>query len=390
MLYLLLDSLRAWLAERGLYGFPISLLDQVEFRAMAAAFVAFVAVVVLGKPVIRWLVRQKIGDVGATDAAALRDHAASKSNTPTMGGILICGAILACTLFLADLRARHVQLAVVVVGWLGVLGGFDDWLKLTAQRRGTGRQGLLAWEKLVFQLGLGLIIGVFAYRAGDLGEGPDVAHVLNMIGQRTYDPVTGEVEPGLIYFGFPVFVIITMLMVTGMSNAVNITDGMDGLASGVSASVAFGLMILALIAGNEGLSQYFLVPSVVYADELAVPAGAMAGACLGFLWWNCSPAHVFMGDTGSLALGGLIAYIAVVTRQEIVVLVMSGVFLIEIASVVLQVAYFKATGGRRILRCAPIHHHYHLGGWTESQVVQRAWILSVLLGIVALATLKVR
>jgi phospho-N-acetylmuramoyl-pentapeptide-transferase len=279
---------------------------------------------------------------------------------------------------------------VVVVGWLGVLGGFDDWLKLTAQRRGTGRQGLVAWEKLVFQLGLGLIVGIFAYRAGDAGDGVDVAHVLNLIGQRTYDPVTGEVEAGLIYFAFPVFVVVTMLMVTGMSNAVNITDGMDGLASGVSASVAFGCMLLALIAGNEGLSQYFLVPSVTYADELAVPAGAMAGACLGFLWWNCSPAHVFMGDTGSLALGGLIAYIAVVTRQEIVVLVMSGVFIIEIMSVVAQVGYFKATGGRRILRCAPIHHHYHLGGWTESQVVQRAWIVSVLLGIVAIATLKIR
>ena len=390
MLYLLLDALRGWLAERGLYGFPISLLDQVEFRALASAFIAFVAVVVLGKPVIRWLMRQKIGDSGSTDAAALRDHAASKSKTPTMGGLLICGAILVCTLLFADLRARHVQLAIIVVGWLGVLGGFDDWLKLTAQRRGTGRQGLVAWEKLVFQLGLGLIVGVFAFRAGDVSDGPDIAHVLNLIGQRTYDPVTGDLEQSLIYFSFPVFVVITMLMITGMSNAVNITDGMDGLASGVSASVAFGLMLLALIAGNEGLSAYFLVPSVVYAEELAIPAGAMAGACLGFLWWNCSPAQVFMGDTGSLALGGLIAYIAVVTRQEIVVLVMCGVFLVEIASVVAQVGYFKATGGKRILRCAPIHHHYHLGGWTESQVVQRAWIVSVLLGIVAIATLKIR
>jgi phospho-N-acetylmuramoyl-pentapeptide-transferase len=390
VLYLVLDALRAWLADKGLYGFPISLLDQVEFRALLSAFVAFVGVVALGKPVINWLVKQKIGDAGSTDADALRAHAASKSNTPTMGGLLICGAILACTLLFGDLRARHVQLAVVVVAWLGAVGGVDDWLKLTAQRRGTGRQGLLAWEKLVFQLGLGLIVGVFAYSAGDLSPGPDVAHVLNMIGQRTYTPGSGEIEEGLVYLSRPVFVVIAVLMVAGMSNAVNITDGMDGLATGTSASVGFGLMLLALIAGSEGLSRYFYVPNVLFADELAIPAGAMAGACLGFLWWNCSPAQVFMGDTGSLALGGLIAYIAIVTRQEIVVLIMSGIFLLEIGSVVAQVGYFKATGGRRILRCAPIHHHYHLGGWTESQVVQRAWIVSMLLGIVALATLKVR
>jgi phospho-N-acetylmuramoyl-pentapeptide-transferase len=211
-----------------------------------------------------------------------------------------------------------------------------------------------------------------------------------MIGQRTYTPGSGEIEEGLVYLSRPVFVVIAVLMVAGMSNAVNITDGMDGLATGTSASVGFGLMLLALIAGSEGLSRYFYVPNVLFADELAIPAGAMAGACLGFLWWNCSPAQVFMGDTGSLALGGLIAYIAIVTRQEIVVLIMSGIFLLEIGSVVAQVGYFKATGGRRILRCAPIHHHYHLGGWTESQVVQRAWIVSMLLGIVALATLKVR
>ncbi len=390
MLYLLLDALRNWLAEKGLYGFPISLLDQVEFRAMASAFLAFVGVVVLGQPVIRWLRRQKIGDAGSTDAEALRSHALSKSQTPTMGGILIVGAILACTLLLGDLRARYLQLAVVVVAWLGILGGFDDWLKLTAQRRGTGRQGLLAWEKLVFQLGLGLIVGVFVYDAGNLTGMQDVAHVVNIIGQRTYAPGGAGVEEGLLYLSRPVFIMVAVLFVAGMSNAVNITDGMDGLASGISASVAFGLMLLALVAGSEGLSQYFLVPSVLYADELAIPAGAMAGACLGFLWWNCSPAQVFMGDTGSLALGGLIAYIAIVTRQELVVLIMSGVFLLEIGSVVAQVGYFKATKGRRILRCAPIHHHYHLGGWTESQVVQRAWIVSVLLGVVALTTLKIR
>jgi len=188
----------------------------------------------------------------------------------------------------------------------------------------------------------------------------------------------------------PRFLFVSILLIAGVSNAVNITDGMDGLASGVSVVVSLGLLVLALIAGSEQISKYLYVPHIVYADELAVMGGAMAGACLGFLWWNCSPAQVFMGDTGSLALGGLIAYIALVTRQELVVLLMCGVFLAEIASVVLQVGYFRYTGGKRIFRCAPYHHHLHLGGWTEQQVVARLWIVSIILSVIALASLKIR
>jgi phospho-N-acetylmuramoyl-pentapeptide-transferase len=175
-----------------------------------------------------------------------------------------------------------------------------------------------------------------------------------------------------------------------MSNAVNITDGMDGLASGISAIVSVGLLVLALIAGSEQAARYLLVPYIPFADELAVVAGAMIGATLGFLWWNCSPAQVFMGDTGSLALGALIGYIAIVTRQEAVVLLMSAVFLFELLSVALQVGCFKLTGGKRIFRVAPYHHHLHVGGWTEQQVVARAWIVSVLLVLTALALIKVR
>jgi phospho-N-acetylmuramoyl-pentapeptide-transferase len=175
-----------------------------------------------------------------------------------------------------------------------------------------------------------------------------------------------------------------------MSNAVNITDGMDGLAAGTSAAVSLGLLILAVIAGSQDQAQRLLVPYIPFSDELGVLAGAMLGACLGFLWWNCSPAQVFMGDTGSLCLGGLIGYVAVVVRQEILVLAMCGIFLLEIGSVVLQVGYFKATRGSRLLRCAPIHHHFHLGGWTEQQVVVRSWIVAVILVVVALASIKVR
>jgi phospho-N-acetylmuramoyl-pentapeptide-transferase len=171
---------------------------------------------------------------------------------------------------------------------------------------------------------------------------------------------------------------------------VNITDGMDGLAAGISTAVAFGLFVLALVAGWQAAAQYLLVPYIPGSDELAVLAGAMAGACLGFLWWNCFPAQVFMGDTGSLALGGLMAYIAIVIRHEAVLLLMCGMFLIEIGSVVLQVGCFKLTKGKRIFRVAPIHHHFHLGGWTEQQVVARFWIISIILVVLALASIKVR
>lgn len=390
MLYWLLDLSRGWLDSIGVYSL-VRVFDQVEFRAFASAFLSFLIVLVAGKPVIRHLTRLKIGDAGSTDAEALQKHAASKANTPTMGGVLIGGSILISTLLLADIRQMHVQLGLVVLLWLGVLGGFDDWLKLTARRRGTGRQGLFAWEKLIFQLGVGVIVGYFAYAAGDDPNTPqDLAHVLNLPFQRTFLPGGGGVAEGLIYLPAIVFIGITALLIAGMSNAVNITDGMDGLAGGISASVSFGLMILALIAGSEGFSQYLLVPYVAFVNELAVIAGAMAGACIGFLWWNGSPALVFMGDTGSLALGGLIAYIAVAIRQELVMLILCGVFLLEIGSVVIQVGYFKLSGGKRVFRCAPYHHHLHLTPWPESHVVTRLWIISILLGLVGIATLKLR
>lgn len=390
MLYLLLQWLRETSGIGRLYDFPFSLLDQVQFRAMASALASFLLVLIFGRPVINRLVRLKIGDAGSTDAEALRHHAASKANTPTMGGILICGSILICTLLLADISQYIVVLGLVVLVWLSVLGGIDDWLKLTATRRGTGRQGLFAWEKLACQIGLGLLIGYLGYYAGGSSTVGHMSHVLNIPFQRSYEPGAGGVAQGLIYLPQIVFIVVAVLMIGGLSNAVNITDGMDGLAGGIAGSVSFGLMLLATIAGAEGLAQYLLVPHVPFADELAVMAGAMAGACIGFLWWNCMPAQVFMGDTGSLALGGLIAYIAIMTRQEAITLVMCGFFIFEILSVVLQVGYFRSTGGKRIFRCAPYHHHLHLGGWTESQVVIRAWIVSILLTVVALATIKIR
>lgn len=390
MLYLLLDNLRDWLLEHDLY-WLLSVLDQIQFRAFAAAGLAFVVVLALGRRTIAFLTRLKIGDTGMTDAEALRASARSKANTPTMGGLLIAAAIGLSVLLLADLRQGYVQMALVVLVWLGSVGAADDWLKLTAARRGGSRQGLYAWEKLVFQLGLGLLIGIFMYQQGDVTpEATDLAHVINLPFQKTYLDGGAAVNDALWYLPRGAFVVVVVLYMTGMSNAVNITDGMDGLATGISVAVSLGLAVLTLIAGSQAAAQYLLVPHIAFGDELAILAGAMLGACLGFLWWNCSPAQVFMGDTGSLALGGLIGYTALVIRQELVVLLMCGVFIWEILSVMLQVGYFKATGGKRIFRCAPYHHHLHLGGWTEGQIVTRAWIVSVLLVVVALASIKVR
>ncbi len=385
MLYLLIERLSGWLDERGLYG-PFQLFEQEEFRALAAAFVAFVLVLALGRRTIRWLLRMKIGDAGLSDAAALASHSASKANTPTMGGVLIAGAMLVAVILLADLRVFYVQTGIIVLASFAGLGAADDWLKLTAARRGTGRQGLYAWEKLVFQVGLSALVAYFVFRqdAGGMNG------VLNLPFQRSYQPGTATPNPALIILPAWAFITLGVLMITGMSNAVNITDGMDGLAGGISGFVAIGLLVLALIAGDGGWARTLLVPHIPGASEMAVLAGAMGGACFGFLWWNCSPAAVFMGDTGALGLGGIIGYIALVIRQEHVVLLISMVFLIEAASVAIQVGYFKATGGKRVFRCAPYHHHLHMGGWAEQQVVVRFWIVSVLLLVAGLASIKVR
>ncbi len=388
MLYNLINALEDMLAEYQIWS-ALQVLNRVSFRALAAALVAFGIVVVLGKPVIRWLRARKIGDAAQFDHAALDLALESKQNTPTMGGVLIAGAIFGASLLFADLTNFYVQMGLVVLLWMSVVGGVDDWLKLTATRRGDSqRQGLYAWEKLVFQLAIGAMIGWFVFRHGD--SPPRLGHVLNLPFQKTYETTAYQPSASLIYLPWWVFVPLTSIMIAGMSNAVNITDGMDGLASGITSFISFALLVLCIIAGWQVASQYLLVPFVQYSDELSVVAGAMAGATLGFLWWNTAPAAVFMGDTGSLCLGGLLGYIAIVIRQEILVLLMSGVFLLEIGSVVLQVGYFKMTKGKRIFRCAPFHWHLHLGGWPESKVVVRLWIVTLILVAVALASIKVR
>ncbi len=396
MIKLLHDTLANWLEAQEMYGL-IRIFSWPSFRAISAVIISFLLVVIFGKRVINWLIRQKIGDSPEFDHAGLNELMAKKANTPTMGGILIAGSILFTTLLMGDLGNFYVKLGLIVLVWLSVLGGVDDWLKLTNARRATGsRDGLYAWEKLLFQLGIGVLAGIFLYRHG--AENALMAHSLPSLPfMRSFEPGTNNIDH-VIELSAWVFAALSMIMITGSSNAVNLTDGMDGLAGGIAAICAFALMILCAIAGNETTAKSLLMPWIPYTEELSIVAGAMAGATLGFLWYNCSPASVFMGDTGSLALGGLMAYLAIAIRQEFMLLVIGGVFLMEMMSVILQVGFFKATkltsrskgGGKRIFRCAPIHHHFHLGGWTEQQVVVRFWLLTAVLSAIALASIRLR
>lgn len=400
MFYLLTDSLKNWLDQSGLFS-VVRVFLQLEFRAFLAVLVAFALVLLFGRPVIRWLRKQKVGDAPEFYNERLNEMMKGKSGTPTMGGILIIGSVLLTTILLADcVHNRLVHLAILVMVWLAAVGSFDDWLKLTAARRGPGtREGLYAWEKLLFQLGMASLVCYFLYRHGLATENP-AALSLNLPFQRTYVPVAKhaltlqqaalQLNPGVWVLALAPFVVIGAIAIAGMSNAVNITDGMDGLAAGTMVIASFAMMTFCYIASQQSAASFLLVPHVPESKELMVVTGAMAGACLGFLWFNCNPASVFMGDTGSLSLGGLLAYVAVAIRQEFLLILVGGVFIMEIGSVILQVSYFKWTKGKRIFRCSPIHHHFHMGGLSELQVVTRFWIVAIILAMLSLVSIKLR
>ena len=353
-----------------------------SFQVVAAILLSFFLCIALGPRVIDWLRRQKIGDQAEFDQADINRMMEGKKGTPTMGGVLIISSIAVTTLLLADLGNFYVRMALICLIWLGAVGATDDWLKLTAARRGGSRQGLTSLEKLLFQVGLSVILAYFTYYYG--------VHTPET--HRLYFPFFKRSGFAL---GRGTFILIATLVMTGSSNAVNLTDGLDGLAAGCMAICSFTFCVLALIIGTLSWSSQLLLPFIPYADQMAVIAGAMMGACLGFLWFNCNPARVFMGDTGSLALGGLIGYIAIVIRQELVLCLVGGIFVIEAVSVIIQVSYFKYTRkrfgeGRRVFLMAPLHHHFQRKGWTETQVVVRFWLIGAMLAAMALATVKLR
>jgi len=380
MIYLLVEHLRAWLESHNL-GF-LRVFHFVTFQVTSAMVLGFVLVLALGPRLIRWLRRQKIGDRPEFDQEEVNKLMSMKAGTPTMGGLLIIASIFTTALLLADISNFYVRMGMLCLVWLGGVGATDDWLKLTAARRGGSRQGLNSGEKLLFQLGLGVLLAYFTFY---YGGGSDQQHFL-------YLPFFKSIQISLNLVGF---IVIATLVMTGSSNAVNLTDGLDGLAAGCMAIVSFCFAILAMIVGNKAWAGELLIPYVQASDQMAVLAAAMAGACLGFLWFNCNPAAVFMGDTGSLAMGGLIGYVAIVIRQELVLFIVGGIFVVEAISVMLQVSYFKYTRirfgeGRRIFLMSPLHHHFQRKGWTETQVVVRFWLIGAMLAAMALATVKLR
>jgi phospho-N-acetylmuramoyl-pentapeptide-transferase len=382
MIYLLVHSLlvSGWLESHHLHFLRVFTAN--EFQAAAAVVISFVSCIVLGPPVIRWLRWHKIGDANETEVHADAAANDAKKGTPTMGGVLIIAAIVVTTLLLANLENFYVMMALVCTVWLGGVGAVDDWLKLTVGRRAGSRQGLTTVEKLLFQLALGAVLSIFTYRYGS--QLP--------VATNLYFPFFKNAS---VHLGIVVFAIIGTVVMTGSSNAVNLTDGLDGLASGCMAIASFTFLVFALIVGNHPVATFLNIPEVESAGQMAVLAGAMAGACMGFLWFNCNPAKVFMGDTGSLAMGGLIGYIAIVIRQELVLVFVGGIFVAEAISVILQVGYFKYSRkkfgtGRRIFLRAPLHHHFQLKGWSENQVVVRFWLISFMLAAMALATIKLR
>ncbi len=378
------------------------------FRATLAILLGFLVVWLLGPRTIRTLIRMKIGDRPEFDHESLNRLTQGKANTPTMGGILIAFAVFLCVILLGDLSSFYVRMGLFCLVWLTILGGVDDWLKLTAGRRSGTRDGLRLWEKLIFQVALGALLAVFILRAGDATsyqsrfqnaeerhspyhnalsipfyKGAPIGPTVE-IGEREYGPFYG------VKLATPVFVLITVLVIAFTSNAVNLTDGMDGLASGCIVLTALAFMVLTTVVGNAEWSARLLLYYIKGSEELAVVCGAIVGACLGFLWYNAYPAQVFMGDTGSLPLGGIIGYVAIVTRLELMLFLVGGIFVVEACSVLLQIFYFKTTGGKRFFRCAPIHHHFHLGGLSETQVVMRFWLVAALFAAFALATIKMR
>ncbi len=379
MIYHLLDYL---LGGQGHYGY-----ENPLFRAVFAILVSFAVVWLFGPAVIRYLIRKRRGDIPDFEHKALNELTQHKANVPTMGGLMILLGVTIAVLLLADLRVFYIHLAFFCMAWLGILGGVDDLLKLLAKGKNNTRDGLKFYQKVLFQVALGVLLGFYIFkRGGAMFEGSDEIEYYRIL---TLPFFKGDLGDPILLSFWP-FLISTILVVAGTSNAVNLTDGMDGLAAGCLSLACFVFMLLSWAVGDPQVAGYLLYPHIPDAGELAVLCGAMMGACLGFLWYNCHPAQVFMGDTGSLPLGGLLGFVAIVIRQELMLFIVGGVFVIEALSVMIQVGYFKASGGKRVFLIAPIHHHFHLKGWTESQVVTRFWLLAVLFAALAFATTKLR
>ncbi|HYT98051.1 MAG TPA: phospho-N-acetylmuramoyl-pentapeptide-transferase [Casimicrobiaceae bacterium] len=363
--------------------------SYLTLRAVLATMTALVISFVIGPRMIAWLTRMKIGQSVRDDGP--QTHLA-KAGTPTMGGALILVSIAITTLLWGDLDNRFVWVVLLVTLGFGAVGWVDDWRKVVYKNP----KGLSARTKLGWQSTIALIAAV--YMAFSVSA-PDNSRFIQMFvswiqgGANALPARADLIVPFFKTVSYPLgvwgFIALSFFVIVGTSNAVNLTDGLDGLAIMPTVMIGGALGIFAYVMGNAIFARYLGFPHIPGAGELAVICGAIAGAGLGFLWFNAYPADVFMGDVGALALGAALGTIAIVVRQEIVLFIMGGVFVVETLSVMIQVASFKATG-RRVFRMAPLHHHYELKGWKENQVVVRFWIITMLLVLFGLSTLKLR
>jgi len=403
MLYSLFDYLDRVLDIPG-----TGVFRYISFRAGMAALVSLVITITFGHHIINWIRKRQIGET-VRDLGL--EGQTQKKGTPTMGGLMMIAAILIPTLLFANLDNIYIQLLLITTVWLGLIGFMDDYIKVFRKNK----DGLKGRFKIVGQIGIGIIVGATLYYNDDV------------VIREFSTPVS--VESGVIetpafqdskalkttipflknnelnyedFLGFlgdsmtPVlYIFVAIFIITAVSNGANITDGIDGLAAGTSAIIGIAIAIFAYLSGNAIFSQYLNIMYIPNSGELVIFTAAFVGACVGFLWYNSFPAQVFMGDTGSLMLGGVIAVLALTLRKELLIPVMCGIFLVENLSVMIQVGYFKYTRikygeGRRIFLMSPLHHHYQKKGIHESKIVTRFWIVGILLAVITLATLKLR
>lgn len=426
MLYHLMN----WLEEAGIK-FPGSALFQfITSRVLLAVILSLVVSAVFGKKLINYLRKKQVGET-VRDLGLAGEQ--TKKGTPTMGGFIIILAILGPTLLLADLSKAYVRVMIFATIWLGIVGFIDDYLKLRAkkiaQKQGIAykkgdKDGLAGWFKILGQVVLGLVVGMVLlfnentkvwreYTGETLPEDSTIVHKFQFDGvEKTFveadEPITtipfvkshefnySKLLPLAIRGGtWILYILIVIFIVTAVSNGANITDGLDGLATGTSAIIGVCLGIFAYASGNLRFADYLNIMYIPNLGELSIFIGAMVGACVGFLWYNAYPAQVFMGDTGSLTLGGIIAALAIIVRKELLIPIFCGVFLVEVLSVSLQVSYFKYTKkkygeGRRIFLMSPLHHHYQKLGYHEAKIVTRFWIVTILCVVFSIVTLKIR
>lgn len=380
----------------------------ISFRAGMAAVFSLIITITFGEAIINWIRRKQIGET-VRDLGL--EGQAQKKGTPTMGGLMMIAAILIPTLLFANLNNVYIILLLISTVWLGLIGFLDDYIKVFRKNK----DGLKGRFKIVGQIGIGIIVGATLYYNDDVvirefstpvsvEEGiVETPSFQDVKGLKTTIPFVKNNELDYeVMLGFlgesmvPVlYILVAIFIITAVSNGANITDGIDGLAAGTSAIIGLAIAIFAYLSGNAIFSQYLGIMYIPNSGELVIFASAFIGACIGFLWYNAYPAQVFMGDTGSLMLGGVIAVLALTLRKELLIPIMCGVFLIENVSVMLQVGYFKYTRkkygeGRRIFLMSPLHHHYQKKGIPEAKIVTRFWIVGILLAVITLATLKLR